>query len=54
MPNIPVLIFTLSEAANPTGFQRAGGAALVLLVLILVANIGARLLLARNRRRMGL
>ena len=54
VPNIPVLIFTLSEAANPTGFQRAWGAALVLLALILLANIGARLLLARNRRRMGL
>jgi phosphate transport system permease protein len=54
VPNIPVLIFTLSEAANPSGFQRAWGAALVLLALILIANIGARLLLARNRRRMGL
>jgi phosphate transport system permease protein len=54
VPNIPVLIFTAAESANPTGFQRAWGAALVLLGLILIANIGARLLLARNRRRMGL
>ena len=54
VPNIPVLIFTLAEAADPNGFERAWGAALVLLGLILIANIGARLLLARNRRRMGL
>ncbi len=54
VPNIPVLIFTLAESADPNGFTRAWGAALVLLALILAANIGARLLLARNRRRMGL
>ena len=54
VPNIPVLIFTAAESADPNGFTRAWGAALVLLALILAANIGARLLLARNRRRMGL
>lgn len=54
VPNIPVLIFTAAEAADPTGFARAWGAALVLLVLILAANIGARLFLARQRGRMGL
>jgi phosphate transport system permease protein len=54
VPNIPVLIFTLAESSQPSGFQRAWGAALVLLALILIANIGARLLLARSRRRMGL
>jgi phosphate transport system permease protein len=54
VPNIPVQIFDAAEAANPTGFTDAWGAALVLLGLILIANIGARLLLARNRRRMGL
>ena len=54
VPNIPVLVFTLLEQPTPTGIQRAWGAALVLLALILIANIGARLLLARNRRRMGL
>jgi phosphate transport system permease protein len=52
MPNIPVSILTASEALDPTGFARAWGAALVLLVLILIANVGARLLLARSRRRM--
>ncbi len=54
VPNLPVLIFELVEAPTKYGFERAWGAALVLLGLILVANIGARLLLARNRRRMGL
>ena len=53
VPNIPVTIFTLSEAADPAGFDRAWGAALVLLVMILIANIAARLLLARTRRRLG-
>ena len=54
VPNIPVLIFTAAEAADPNGFARAWGAALVLLALILVANVGARVLLARSRARMGM
>jgi len=53
VPNVPVLIFTLSEQADPTGFTRAWGAALVLLAVILIANIGARALLARSRSKMG-
>jgi phosphate transport system permease protein len=52
VPNIPVLIFTASEAADPNGFTRAWGAALVLLTFILLANIGARTLLARSRRKL--
>lgn len=51
MPNIPVSILTASEALNPAGFTNAWGAALVLLAVILMANIGARLLLARSRRK---
>jgi phosphate transport system permease protein len=51
MPNIPVLILTASDSLNPAGFPRAWGAALVLLVLILIANIGARFLLARSKRK---
>jgi phosphate transport system permease protein len=51
VPNIPVSIFLASEAADPTGFARAWGEALVLLALILLANVGARLLLARSRER---
>jgi phosphate transport system permease protein len=51
MPNIPVSIWTAAEAAEPSGFTRAWGEALVLLALILIANIGARFLFARSRRK---
>lgn len=54
MPNIPVSIFNLSETADPTGFQRAWGAALVLMTIILLANIAARTLLGRSRKKNGL
>jgi phosphate transport system permease protein len=47
LPNIPVYIFTASEAAEPDGFARAWGAAFILLAFILLANLGARTL---NRR----
>lgn len=52
VPNIPVTIYRLSEEANPEGFARAWGAGFVLLFLIMLANAGARVLLARSRRRM--
>jgi phosphate transport system permease protein len=52
IPNIPVSIFTLSEQADPAGYTRAWGAALVLLAFILLANIGARALLARSPGRL--
>jgi phosphate transport system permease protein len=52
IPNIPVTIFTLSEEANPEGFTRAWGAGFVLLAFIMVANLGARALLARSRKKM--
>jgi phosphate transport system permease protein len=52
IPNIPVLIFNLSEGDDPTGFARAWGAAFVLLAAILLANVGARVLLARSRRKL--
>ena len=53
VPNIPVLILTLIEQPDPSGVARAWGAALALLTVILVANVGARILLARSRRKMG-
>jgi phosphate transport system permease protein len=53
VPNIPLLILTTSDLAVPQAFARAWGAALVLLLFILLANIGARLLLARSRRKIG-
>jgi phosphate transport system permease protein len=52
MPNLPVSIFTAAESADPQAFTRAWGEALVLLGLVLVANVGARTLLARQRRRL--
>jgi phosphate transport system permease protein len=52
MPNIPVSILTASDSLNPSGFPRAWAEALVLLALILLANIGARLLFARSRRKL--
>jgi phosphate transport system permease protein len=53
LSNIPMTIFTASEAADPAGYARAWGAALVLLTFILAANVGARALFARSRSRMG-
>jgi phosphate transport system permease protein len=52
IPNIPVMIFELSEEANPEGFARAWGAGLVLVAFILFASLGARALHARSKRRM--
>jgi len=53
LPNIPVMIFILSEQPDPAGYQRAWGAGLVLLVFILVANAVARTLAARSRAKLG-
>jgi len=52
VPNIPVTIYKLSEEANPEGFARAWGAGFVLLAFIVAANVGARVLLNRSRRKM--
>lgn len=53
VPNIPVLIYTASNLGIPEALARGWGAAFVLLGLILIANIAARLLLARYRARLG-
>jgi phosphate transport system permease protein len=52
IPNIPVMIFQLSEEGNPEGFARAWGAGLVLVAFILFASLGARALLARSKRKL--
>ncbi len=52
LPNIPTTIFRLSEEASPEGFTQAWGAGFVLLAFIMVASIGARILLARSRSKM--
>jgi phosphate transport system permease protein len=53
IPNIPITIFTLAASPNPSDVTAAWGAALTLLTVILIANVGARVLLARSRRRTG-
>lgn len=52
IPNIPFYIFNQTEQSDPLSLQRAWSAALVLLVMILLSNIAARALLARNRRKL--
>ena len=52
LPNIPVMIFQLSESSAPTDHARAWGAALVLIVLILLGNLSARAMLERQRRKL--
>ncbi len=53
IPNIPFVIWSLSDLGTAQGTQDAWGAAFVLLFAILVANVGARTLLARANRRSG-
>jgi phosphate transport system permease protein len=53
VPSIPMYIYTTYDLPAPSAIARAWGAALVLLVGILAANIGARVLLARSRAKMG-
>lgn len=52
IPNIPIDIYRYSESGFPEDHARAWGAALVLIVLILIGNLSARGMLARQRRRM--
>lgn len=52
LPNIPVLIFTYSEQANPALHEQAWAAALVLMAFVLVASLAAKGLLARSRSKL--
>ncbi len=52
VPNIPIDIFHYSESGFPLDKARAWGAALVLIVMILVGNLAARGVLGRQRRKM--
>lgn len=52
VPSIPMYILTVSDLASPEAYPLAWGAAFVLMMFILLANIGARVLLARSRARM--
>ena len=51
VPNIPVTIFEDLGQASTNSLAKAWGAAFVLLTAILLANVGARILLARSRAR---
>jgi phosphate transport system permease protein len=51
IPNIPITILTDSESGFPSDHARAWGAALVLVVFILIGNLSGRAMLARQRRR---
>jgi phosphate transport system permease protein len=53
MPNIPVLIFIYSEQPDPGLHEQAWGAALVLMLFVLIASLLAKALLARSRRKLG-
>jgi phosphate transport system permease protein len=53
LPNIPVLIFTYSEQPDQALHEQAWGAALVLMVFVLVSSLLAKALLARSRRKLG-
>lgn len=52
LQTIPVTIFEYSEQPDPKLHAQAWAIGFVLLVFILVANLGARALAARNRARM--
>jgi phosphate transport system permease protein len=52
LQTVPVAIFELAESPDPADHQRAWAAALVLLMFILVASLGARWLASRSRRRL--
>lgn len=52
LQTVPVAIFELSESADPADHARAWAAALVLLLFILCASLGARWLATRSSRRL--
>ena len=53
LPNIPVLIFTYSEQPDKALHEQAWGAALILMLFVLVASLAAKALLARSTRKLG-
>lgn len=52
VPTVSMFIYTSYDLPLVSAVDRAWGAAFVLVVLVLLANIGARLLLARSRAKM--
>jgi phosphate transport system permease protein len=52
LASIPMTIFTSAEQADPALHEQAWGAALVLIIFVLVASLLARALADRTRRRL--
>jgi phosphate transport system permease protein len=52
--SIPLTIFTYSESADPNLHQQAWAAAFVLILFVLITSLTSRLLLERQRKRLGL
>jgi phosphate transport system permease protein len=52
LQTVPISIFELSEQADPTSHAMAWAAALVLILFILFASLGARWLATRSRRKL--
>jgi len=52
VPSIPMYIFQVQDLPDPDALNHAWAAAFVLLVCILLANAGARVLVARSRRKL--
>ena len=53
VPSVPMYIYTTFDLPLAGAVARTWAAALVLMIFILLANIGARLVLARSRAKMG-
>ena len=53
VPSVPMYIYTTFDLPLAGAVARTWAAALVLMIFILIANIGARLVLARSRTKMG-
>lgn len=52
LPNIPTTIFTLSESGQPSDHAQAWGAALVLIVFVLLLSVSARIFHERSRSKL--
>jgi phosphate transport system permease protein len=54
VPTVPMEILTLLNSGVPSAVDQAWGAAFLLMILILIVNIGARVMLRRGERKRGL
>jgi len=53
VPSIPIFILQSYDLPLASAVDRVRAAALVLMIFILIANVGARVILARSRAKMG-